>query len=74
MKFAVRMEINDSFDNMDDLILKDFYNNGWSNWTGILYNNDNQLELFDTTEYQKYDRFRRPFDKSKPGYVERTIR
>ena len=44
MKFAVRMEINDSFDYMDDLILRDFYLNGWSNWTGILYNNDNQLE------------------------------
>ena len=60
MKFAVRMEINDSFDYMDDLILKDFYNNGWSNWTGILYNNENQLELFNTTKYQKYDRFKRP--------------
>tara|TARA_Y100000593_G_C4045098_1_gene207052 strand:+ start:222 stop:425 length:204 start_codon:yes stop_codon:yes gene_type:complete len=59
MKFAVRMEINDPFDNMGDLILKDFYNNGWSNWTGILYNNENQLELFDTKEYQKYDRFGR---------------
>ena len=59
MKFAVRMEINDPFDNMGDLILRDFYNNGWSNWTGILYNNENQLELFDTTEYQKYDRFGR---------------
>ena len=34
----------------------------WSNWTGILYNNENQLELFDTTKYQKYDRFGRPLE------------
>ena len=46
-------------DNLERLIRQDLYNNGWSNWTGILYNNENQLELFDTTKYQKYDRFGR---------------
>ena len=60
MKFPVRMEIDDPFDGLERLIRQDLYNNGWSNWTGILYNNENQLELFNTTKYQKYDRFKRP--------------
>ncbi len=59
MKFPVRMEIDDPFDGLERLIRQDLYNNSWSNWTGILYNNENQLELFDTTKYQKYDRFGR---------------
>ena len=62
MKFPVRMEIDDPFDGLERLIRQDLYNNGWSNWTGILYNNENQLELFDTTKYQKYDRFGRPLE------------
>ncbi len=73
MKFAVRMQINDPFEHMGDLILRDFYLNGWSNWTGILYDNENQLELFDTTDYQTKDRFGRPFSKDKSGYVKRNI-
>ena len=60
MKFPVRMEMDDPFDNLERLVRQDLYNNGWSNWTGILYNNENQLELFNTTKYQKYDRFKRP--------------
>ena len=60
MKFPVRMEIDDPFDGLERLIIQDLYNNSWSNWTGILYNNENQLELFNTTKYQKYDRFKRP--------------
>ncbi len=59
MKFPVRMEIDDPFDYMGDLILRDFYIRGWQDWSGILYKNENQLELFDTTDYQKYDRFKR---------------
>jgi hypothetical protein len=51
------MEIDDPFENIGDLILRDFYNRGWQDWYGILYDNQNQLELFDTTEYQKWDRF-----------------
>ena len=60
MKFPVRMEMDDPFDNLEGLIRQDLYNNSWRNWTGILYKNENQLELFDTMRYQKYDRFKRP--------------
>ena len=56
-KLPIRMEIDDPFENIGDLILRDFYNRGWQDWSGILYDNQNQLELFDTTEYQKWDRF-----------------
>ena len=73
MKFPIRMEIDDPFDNIERLIRQDLYNNGWSNWTGILYKNENQLELFDTTDYQTKDRFGRPFSKTQSSYVERTI-
>tara|TARA_B100000929_G_C15214258_1_gene320332 strand:+ start:137 stop:376 length:240 start_codon:yes stop_codon:yes gene_type:complete len=73
MKFSVRMEIDDSFDYMDDILLQDFNRSGWNNWF-IDYDNPNQLELFDTSEYQTLDRFGRPFDKTTPGYIERTIK
>ena len=46
MKFSVRMEIDDPFEYMEDLILQDFYSSGWNNWR-IDYPNENQLELFD---------------------------
>jgi len=52
------MELDDPFDNLEMPILQDFANSGWRNWV-IDYNNPNQLELFDTTEYQTLDRFGR---------------
>jgi len=60
MKFPIRLELDDSFDSLDNLILQDFTLNGWSKWAGISKHNDKQLELFDTTKYQKWDRFKRP--------------
>ena len=63
MKFSVRMEIDDSFDYMDDILLQDFNRSGWNNWF-IDYDNPNQLELFDIYEYQKYDRFGKLIDKN----------
>jgi len=60
MKFPIRLELDDSFDSLDNLILQDFTLNGWSKWAGIGQRNENQLELFDTTKYQKWDRFKRP--------------
>ena len=63
MKFSIRMEIDDPFEYMDDLILQDFYCSGWSNWR-IDYPNENQLELFDIYKYQKYDRFGKLIDKN----------
>ena len=60
MKFPIRLELDDPFDSLDNLILQDFTLNGWSKWAGISKHNDKQLELFDTTKYQKWDRFKRP--------------
>ena len=65
MKFSVRMEIDDSFEYMDDLLLQDFNRSGWNNWF-IDYDNPNQLELFDIYEYQKYDRFGKLLVKDAP--------
>ncbi len=73
MKFPIRMELDDPFNNLEIPILQDFANSGWRHWV-IDYDNPNQLELFDTTEYQTLDRFGRPFDKTTPGYIERTIK
>ena len=56
MKFPIRLELDDPFDSLSDLILRDFTLNGWDKWAGIVQRNDNQLELFDTTKYQKRDR------------------
>jgi hypothetical protein len=67
------MEIDDPFDNLEIPVLRDFYIYGWQNWIGIIYENKNQLELFDTTDYQTKDRFGRPFSKTQSGYIERTI-
>ncbi len=61
-RFSIRMEVDDPFDYMGDLILQDFNHSGWRNWV-IDYNNPNQLELFDIYEYQKYDRFGKLLDK-----------
>lgn len=71
-KFPVRMEINDPFEYMGDLILRDFYIRGWQDWNGILYENENQLELFDTTEYQKWDRFGKVINEEKHEKVVNT--
>ena len=65
MKYSIRMEIDDPFEYMEDLILQDFVSSGWSNWR-INYPNENQLELFDIYKYQKYDRFGRLIDNNKP--------
>jgi len=73
MKFPIRLELDDPFDSLDNLILKDFTLNGWSKWVGIGQHNDNQLELFDTTKYQKWDRFGKPYKKPKSVYVEKTV-
>ena len=72
MKFPCRMELDDPFDSLSELILQDFYANGWYRWKGIKYENENQLELFDTTEFQKWDRFGRPYDKPKSVYIEKS--
>ena len=53
MKFPVRMEIDDPFETMGDLILQDFYANGWYRWKGIKYENENQLDLFDNRSYHE---------------------
>jgi len=53
MKFPVRMEIDDPFETMGDLILQDFYTNGWYSWKGIKYENENQLDLFDNRSYHE---------------------
>ena len=53
MKFPVRMEIDDPFETMGDLILRDFYANGWHSWKGIKYENENQLDLFDNRSYHE---------------------
>ena len=53
MKFPIRMEIDDPFETMGDLILRDFYANGWYRWKGIKYENENQLDLFDNRSYHE---------------------
>ena len=53
MKFPVRMELDDPFDSLSDLILQDFYTNGWYSWKGIKYENENQLDLFDNRSYHE---------------------
>jgi len=55
MKFPIRLELDDPFNSLSDLILRDFTLNGWNKWVGIDSYNDKQLELFDTTKYQKKD-------------------
>ena len=65
MKFPIRMELDDPFDNLETPILQDFANSGWRHWV-IDYNNPNQLELFDIYEYQKYDRFGKLLVKDAP--------
>jgi len=65
MKFPIRMELDDPFDNLETPILQDFANSGWRHWV-IDYNNPNQLELFDIYEYQKYDRFGKLLVKDTP--------
>ena len=53
MKFPVRMEMDDPFDSLSDLILQDFYTNGWYSWKGVKYENENQLDLFDNRSYHE---------------------
>jgi hypothetical protein len=53
MKFPIRMELDDPFDSLSDLILQDFYANGWYRWKGIKYENENQLDLFDNRSYHE---------------------
>tara|TARA_B100000787_G_scaffold15925_1_gene11284 strand:- start:113 stop:307 length:195 start_codon:yes stop_codon:yes gene_type:complete len=53
MKFPVRMELDDPFDSLSDLILQDFYTNGWYSWKGVKYENENQLDLFDNRSYHE---------------------
>ena len=72
IKFPVRMELDDPFDSISTLVLQDFCSNAWRNWSGILYHNDKQLELFNTLDYKKWDRFGRPYEKPKSAYVEET--
>jgi|TARA_R110000824_G_scaffold119800_2_gene274149 hypothetical protein len=47
------MELDDPFDSLSDLILQDFYANGWYRWKGIKYENENQLDLFDNRSYHE---------------------
>ena len=71
MRFPITMELQDPFDSLEIPVLQDFVSSGWENWV-IDYDNPNQLELFDTSEYQKYDRFCRVIDKS--NMFERIIK
>ncbi len=63
MKFPIRMELDDPFDSLEIPVLQNFVTNGWNDWIIERYNPD-QLELFDTYEFQKYDRFGRLIDKA----------
>jgi hypothetical protein len=56
------MELDDPFDSLEIPVLQNFVTNGWNDWIIERYNPD-QLELFDTYEFQKYDRFGRLIDK-----------
>ena len=56
------MEFDDPFENLEKPVLQNFVTSGWDDWV-IEYYNPNQLELFDTYEFQKYDRFGRLIDK-----------
>ena len=62
MKFPIRMELEDPFENLEIPVLQNFVTNGWNDWV-IEHYNQNQLELFDTYKFQKYDRFGRLIDK-----------
>jgi len=62
MKFPIRMELEDPFENLEIPVLQNFVTNGWDDWV-IEHYNPNQLELFDTYKFQKYDRFGRLIDK-----------
>jgi len=55
-KFPLIIECNDHWDNISNLIIKDLLENGWSNYTIPERDNLNQLELFDTLEFQTKDR------------------
>tara|TARA_B100000029_G_scaffold513763_2_gene614344 strand:+ start:1232 stop:1435 length:204 start_codon:yes stop_codon:yes gene_type:complete len=57
------MELDDPFDSLEIPVLQNFVTNGWNDWIIERYNPD-QLELFDTYEFQKYDRFGRLIDKA----------
>ena len=65
MKFPIRMELDDQFENLEIPILQNFVTSGWDDWVIERYN-PNQLELFDTYEFQKYDRFGKVIDKNMP--------
>ena len=62
MKFPIRMELDDPFENLEIPVLQNFVTNGWDDWVIERYN-PNQLELFDTYEFQKYNRFGKVIDK-----------
>ena len=55
-KFPVVIECRDTWDNISNLIIKDLLENGWSNYIIPERDNLNQLELFDTLEFQTKDR------------------
>tara|TARA_Y100001951_G_scaffold80911_1_gene69003 strand:- start:522 stop:758 length:237 start_codon:yes stop_codon:yes gene_type:complete len=55
-KFPVVIECRDPWDNISNLIIKDLLENGWSNYIIPERDNLNQLELFDTLEFQTKDR------------------
>ena len=65
MKFPVEMILRDPFSILKQPLLEEWFRRGWDRWvytdgTRVVSSNPNQLELFDTTKYQKYDRFGRP--------------
>ena len=63
MKFPIRMKLDDPFDNLEIPVLQNFITSGWNDWKIERYN-PNQLELFDTYKFQKYDRFGKIIDKN----------
>ena len=56
-----------------DFIIKDLNDNGWMNYTIFPNDNPNQLELFDTIDFQTKDRFGREMtDYAKTIYRGQT--
>lgn len=56
-----------------DFVIKDLNDNGWMNYTIFPNDNPNQLELFDTIDFQTKDRFGREMtDYAKTIYRGQT--
>ena len=56
MKFPIRMELEDPFENLEIPVLQNFVTNGWNDWV-IEHYNPNQLELFDKDDVSQLNLF-----------------